>query len=161
MGHPARRGHRGVRSGAQQGGTGTARQVPSTPEMSETRGDASSGSPETRARSWLGKARHRKESGAIGRIGQRCPALVAEERYAPAETAPSKSPPAARSRQGSSRASYQHHCLDAGSPLLGPQAPRVFAFSPGCQDAQALSPQSSTPDIARECTIKRVSFILL
>lgn len=64
LGHPARRGHRGVRSGAQKAGTGTARQVPSTPEMSETRGDASSGSPETRARSWLGEGRDRKESGA-------------------------------------------------------------------------------------------------
>lgn len=81
LGHPARRGHRGVKSGAQQGGTGTARQVPSTPEMSETRGDASSGSSETRARSWLGKGRNGKESGAMGRTGQRCPVLMAEERY--------------------------------------------------------------------------------
>lgn len=95
------------------------------------------------------------------RTGQKGPAPVAEERCAPGETAPSKSPPAARSRQGSSRASQQHHCRDAGSPLLAPQAPRVFAFSPGCQDAQALSPQFSTPGTARECTLKGVSFILL
>lgn len=130
LGHPDRTGHGGVRSGAQRGGTGTARRVPSTPEMSETGEDASSGSPETRARSWLGKGRNRKESGAVGMTGRRCPALVAEERFAPGGTAPSKSPPAERSRQGSSRASHQHHC----SPLLGPRHPECLLPPrvPGC-----------------------------
>lgn len=51
LGHPTGGGHRGIRSGAWQGGMGMARRVPSTPEMTAgLRGDASSGSPETRAR---------------------------------------------------------------------------------------------------------------
>lgn len=139
LGHPwATRGHRGVRSGGQQGGTGTARQAPSTPE---TRGDASSGSPETRARSWLGKERNRKQSGAMRRTGQRCSGLVAEEGYTPGETAPRKSPPAARSKQGSSRAGMLAAlCLVPRHPegLLSPQGVRMLRHFPHSPAPQTL-----------------------
>lgn len=85
----------------------------------------------------------------MGSTGSKCPALAGDKEHQKKEMLQVRQPPLISCCKKQARFILKPpHCRDTGSPLLSFQAPRAFAFFPGCQDAQALPPQTSTQETA-------------